>query len=182
MIAWAAETAGAAAEHGAQHAEPFWGAAEFWVAIAFFVLLFLLARRVYRVVVVALDDRADKIKNRLDEASRLAEEAQAMLAAYERKQRDAAAESDAILADARREAERLTNDAKADLEQTLKRREAQALDRIAQAEQAAIAEVRGRAVDVAIEATRALLAERLTATQGDALVSAAIEELPAKLH
>ena len=131
---------------------------------------------------MALDDRAEKIRNRIDEASRLAEEAQAMLATYERKQRDAAEEAEAILAGARREAERLAADAKEDLERALKRREAQAMERIAQAEKAAIAEVRARAVDVAIEATRRLLAERLTPKQADALIDAAIAELPKKLH
>ena len=105
-----------------------------------------------------------------------------MLASYERKQRDAAEEAESILTAARREAERLAADAKVDLEHALKRREVQALERIAQAEQAAIAEVRGRAVDVAIEATRRLLAEQLTSAQRNALIDSAIGELPKLLH
>jgi F-type H+-transporting ATPase subunit b len=175
----AAQHAAAAAEHGS---ELLFTTAEFWVAIALLILLYLIGRRVYRVVVVALDERAEKIKNRIDEASRLAEEAQTLLASYERKQRDAAEEAEAILAGARHEAERLSDDAKQDLERALKRREAQAMERITQAEKAAIAEVRARAVDVAIEATRRLLAERLTAKQADSLINAAIAELPKKLH
>ena len=178
MNAWAAETAA----HGAAHAEPFYATAEFMVLIALAVFVFLIGRRAFNLLGVALDDRAEKIKNRIDEAARLADEAQAMLATYERKQRDAAEEADSILAGARREAERLTADAKRDLEAALKRREAQAMERIAQAEKAAIDEVRGRAVDVAIEATRKLLAERLTPKQQGALIDAAIAELPKRLH
>ena len=176
------ESTGQATGHEAAHAEPFYTAAEFWVAIGLGIFLFFVAKRAFNLIAVALDDRAERIKNRLDEASKLAEDAQAMLATYERKQRDAAEEAEAILARARREAERLEADAKQELERALKRREAQAVERIAQAEQAAIAEVRARAADVAIEASRRLLAERLTAGQADALIDAAISELPEKLH
>jgi F-type H+-transporting ATPase subunit b len=171
-----------AAGEAAAHVEPFYVTAEFWVAVALAIFLFFVARRIYRVIVVALDDRAEKIRSRIDEAGRLAEEAQTLLASYERKQRDAAEEAEAILSRAMREAERVAIDAKADLERTLKRREAQAMERIAQAEKAAVAEVRARAVDVAIEATRRLLAERLTPKQANALIDAAIDELPKKLH
>lgn len=185
MIAWAQEAAHGAAQatgEAAAHVERFYVTAEFWVAVALAIFLFFVARRAYRLMVVALDDRAEKIKNRIDDAGRLAEEAQALLLSYERKQRDAAEEAEAILSRARREAGRLTEDARADLERLLKRREAQATERIAQAEKAAVAEVRARAVDVAIEATRRLLAERLTPKQADGLIEAAIDELPKKLH
>ena len=178
MNAWAAETAA----HGAQSIEPFYATAEFMVAIAMLVFLFFVGRRAFNLLGVALDDRAEKIKDRIDEAARLADEAQTTLASYERKQRDAAEEAESILTAARREAERLAADAKVDLEHALKRREVQALERIAQAEQAAIAEVRGRAVDVAIEATRRLLAEQLTPAQRNALIDSAIGELPKLLH
>jgi F-type H+-transporting ATPase subunit b len=191
MMAWAQEHGSSAVEHGkeaAQHAAAatehgeVFTTAEFWVAIALAIFLFFVARRAYRIIVIALDDRAEKIKNRIDEAGRLAEEAQALLASYERKQRDAAEEAEAIIAGARREAERLSADAKEDLERALRRREAQAMERIAQAEAAAIAEVRARAVDVAMEATRRLMAERLTPQQADGLIDAAIAELPKKLQ
>ncbi|MBK8209889.1 MAG: F0F1 ATP synthase subunit B [Rhodospirillales bacterium] len=178
MNAWAAETAA----HAAEHAEPFYATAEFMVAVALAVFVFLIGRRAFNLLGVALDDRAEKIKNRIDEAARLADEAQAMLATYERKQRDAAEEATSILTGAQREAERLAVDAKRELENALKRREAQALERIAQAEKAAVDEVRGRAVDVAIEATRKLLAERLTPKQQGSLIDAAIAELPKRLH
>lgn len=174
-----------AAEHGAAAAhasEPFYATAEFWVAIGFFILLALIGKRAYRLVVVALDERADRIRSRIDEAARLAEEAQALLATYERKQRDAAGEAEQILADARREVDRLTEHAAAELDRSLQRREEMAIDRIAQAEAAAIAEVRTRAVDVAMQASERLLVEKMTPKQADALIDAAIAELPQKLH
>jgi F-type H+-transporting ATPase subunit b len=185
MQAWAQEATHSetqATGHEAAQVDPFYVTAEFWVTIALVIFLLLVLRRIIRVVVVALDDRAEKIRNRIDDASRLADEAQTLLASYERKQRDATEEAEAILAGARREAERLSADAREDLERALKRREAQAIERIAQAEKAAVAEVRARAVDVAIEATRRLLAQRLTPKQSDDLINSAISELPKKLH
>ena len=179
---WAAD----AAEKGhaaAQHApEPFYATAEFWVAVGLVIFLVLVGKRAYRLAVVALDERAERIRGRIEETARLAEEAQALLATYERKQRDATGEAEQILADARREVDRLTEQAAADLERSLERREELAIERIAQAEAAAVAEVRTRAVDVAMQATERLLVEKMTPKQSDALINAAIAELPAKLH
>lgn len=155
---------------------------EFWVAVGFVILIGLIGKRAYRLVVVSLDERAERIRGRIDEAARLAEEAQALLATYERKQRDAAGEVEQILTDARREVDRLAEQAAADLERSLRRREEMAIERIAHAEAAAVAEVRSRAVDVAIQATERLLVDKMTPKQADALVDAAIAELPAKLH
>lgn len=178
---WSAYAAEAA--HGAEHAaEPFYATAEFWVAVGLVIFLALVGKRAYRLIIVGLDERAERIRARLEEAGRLAEEAQALLATYERKQRDAASEAEAIVADARREADRLAEQASADLQRSLARREEAALERIAQAEAAALAEVRTRAVDVAMQATQTLLVQKLTPAQSDALIDAAIAELPQKLH
>jgi F-type H+-transporting ATPase subunit b len=169
---------------GAAHEAPvaFYATAEFWVAIGFIILLALIGKRAYRLVIVSLDERAERIRGRIDETARLAEEAQALLATYERKQRDAAGEAEQILADSRREVDRLTEHAAAELERSLRRREEMAIERISQAEAAAVAEVRTRAVDVAIEATQRLITAKMTPKQSDALIDAAIAELPGKLH
>ena len=110
--------------------------------------------------------------------------AQAALASFQRKQRDALAEAEEIVAHARLEAERLREKALAELEETFKRRESQADDRIQQAQQAAAMEVRNSAVDVAVAATRRLIAQQLQkdAARSAALIDAAIEDLPKRLH
>lgn len=177
MQAWAAEVVG----EEAAHAEPFYASAEFWVAIGFIIFVILTARTVFRVVTVALDDRADRIKAQIDEATRLADEAQDLLASYERKQQEASEEAREIVERARREADRLTERATEDLERALKRREELAMERLAQAEQAAVAEVRSRAVDVALAATANVLAAQAKGKKADALIDATIQELPEKL-
>lgn len=181
MEAWASEAAGhhAAAGHAA---EPFYASATFWVGVGFVLLVVLTSRIVYRVVTVALDDRAEKIKNQIDEAARVAEEAQELLASYERKQKEAAEEAESIVEHARQEAARLGENAALELERSLARRRQQAMDRIAQAEASAIAHVRDHAIDVAMAATERLLSQKLKGKSADALIDAAIEDLPKNLH
>jgi len=183
MAGWAAMAAETAAEHGADYAaEPFYMTADFWVFVAFVLFVGLVGRTAYRVIVAALDERAQRIKDQVDEATRLAEEAQQLLATYERKQRDAAAEAETVVEMARREADRLADQAEKDLERSLKRREQLAFDRIAQAEAAAVAEVRAKASEIALDATRRLVIERVTDRRAGALIDAAIEELPKRLN
>jgi F-type H+-transporting ATPase subunit b len=156
--------------------------AEFWVAIAFVIFALFMVWKATKPMMAALDARAERIKTELDEAKRLREEAQKLLAEYQRKERDAAKEAEAMLAHAREEATRLRAKAAEDLKASVKRREQQALDRIAQAEAQAEAQVRAQAVDLAVAATRQILADKLDETQAARLVDEALEDLPGKLN
>lgn len=175
MQAWAAEAAGT-------QAESFWMAPEFWVAVAFVILVALAGRAVLRIVTTGLDARADAIRARVNEAEKLREEAQELLASYQRKQRDAAEETARMLERAREESAKLRARAAEGLERSVKRREQLAMERIAQAEATATQEIRDAAVEVALEATRRALADKLSERKADALVDDAIKALPGKLH
>lgn len=155
---------------------------ETWVALAFLVFVALVWKPTQKAILGALDDRSSRIAKELNEAARLRDEAQALLTQYQAKHRDALKEAEGIIAHAREEAERLGKQAARDLEASLKRREDLAMQRIAQAEQQAAADVRTAAVDVAIAATERLLREKLDGAKGDALIDQAIKELPGKLH
>jgi F-type H+-transporting ATPase subunit b len=155
---------------------------EFWVAIGFLLLMAAIARPGWRAMAAALDARAARIRASLDDAARLREEAQHLLAEYQRKQRDAAREIDELLASARAEAERAGRNAAEAIGSALERREQLALDKIAQAEVDALQAVRNAAVDVAIAATRKLLAEKMDAATAAGLIDRTIAELPRKLH
>ena len=180
-FAAAAEHGAAVAEHAAHHG-PFYTEAHFWVDVAFILVVALAYRPVSRAIGAGLDARAAKIKARLDEAHKLREEAQEMLATYQRKQRDAMKEAEEIIAHAKAEAERLAKQAAKDLEVSMKRREQMALDRIAQAEAQAVKEVQNLAVDVAIGAAQKVIGDSMNAAQTTQLVDAAIKDLPGKFH
>ncbi|MEA1675753.1 F0F1 ATP synthase subunit B [Nitrospirillum sp. BR 11163] len=155
----------------------------FWVGVAFVVFFALVIwKGGFGALGKSLDARAEKIRLEIETAQKLRQDAEAALTAYQKKQRDAMKEADAIIAAAREEADRIRQHAEADLEATLKRREAQALEKIAQAEAAALQQVRSLAVDVALAATETLLAQTIDQSRSDAMVASAIEELPGKLH
>lgn len=129
-----------------------------------------------------LDKRADGIKSELDEAKALRDEAQSILASYERKQQEVAEQSERIIAHAKEEAQLAANQAKQDLEASIARRLAAAEDQIASAEAAAVKEVRDTAVNVAVAAAGDVIAKGMTAAKGNALIDSAIAGLDDKLH
>lgn len=154
----------------------------FWVLVAFVILISLLAKPIGGAVSTALDKRADKIRDEIDEAEKLREEAQELLAEYERKQRDTTQAAAAILAHAREEAERLAAQGAENLTQALKRRQQQALDRIAQAEAEAVDQIRALAVDVALDTAERIMSEQLKGKKADALVDDAIKGIAGHLN
>lgn len=154
----------------------------FWVAVSLVIFAALVWRPIAKSVPKALDDRAARIKAEMDEAEKLRVEAQELLAQYQRKQREVAIESESIVRHAREETNRMAAEGKARLEAALKRREKTALERIRRAEEQAMAAVRAHAVDLAVAATRELLAQRLTPAKDDALIDQAIKELPERLR
>ncbi len=155
--------------------------ATFWVGLAFVVFAALMAYfGVHKMILGGLDERAQKIQTELAEAKRLREEAQALLATYERKQRDAVADAEAMLEHAREEARREAALAEAKLAETISRREALSLEKIALAEAQAVTEVRDAAIDAAIEAAGRVIEDKLDEGRSDRLVDEAIGDL--RLH
>lgn len=156
--------------------------AEFWVALSFAIFVIVMFKPAKRMLTGALDQRIAQIRQEVEEAQRLRKEAQAALASYQRRQREVHQEAENIVAHAREEAERARARAAAELDEAITRREQQAAAKIAQAEAAAIDEIRERAVDLAIAAAGELLAEKMFGKAGGETLSSAIEELPDKLH
>jgi F-type H+-transporting ATPase subunit b len=133
--------------------------AEAWVAVAFVLFLGLLVYMgAHRRVLDGIDARRTRIKSELDEAVRLRQEAQAVLAEFERKGREAETEAAAIIAGAKAEAERLAVEAKARMEDFVVRRTKMAETKIAQAEAQAVADVRSAAAEIAVAAAEKILA------------------------
>ncbi|MDW3183242.1 F0F1 ATP synthase subunit B [Roseobacter sp.] len=129
-----------------------------------------------------LDKRADGIQSELDEARALRDEAQSLLASYERKQREVQEQADRIVAAAKEEATVAAEQARADLAVSLERRMAAAQEQIENAQSAAIKEVRDQSVTVAMSVARDVIAKQMTAAQGNSLIDSAIQEVDAKLH
>ena len=154
----------------------------FWVGLAFVLVVGYLARPIALSVSASLDSRADKIRTHIEDARKLREEAQALLAEYQRKQRDALSEAESIVAQAKEEASRMKIQAEKDLEHSIERRKSQAVERIAQSEAQAIASVRNTAVDMAVAAAEKLITDQMNGDRQAALVDQSIQDLPGRLN
>ena len=156
--------------------------AAFWATIALFVFIGVaLYLKLPGMIAKSLDGRIKAIENELAEAERLRLEAKFLLEEYESKRQAAASEAESIVAAAREEAFRMTAEAKISLETLITRRTKAVEDKIAQAESQAVAEVRARSADVAVEAARVLLTKQMS-SKGGALVDQAIKDVGAKLN
>ncbi|HHG91292.1 MAG TPA: ATP F0F1 synthase subunit B [Devosia sp.] len=154
----------------------------FWAAVGYFIFFgILIYIKVPKLLAKALDGRIAKIQTDLDEAKQLREDAQALLAEYERKRKAAESEAEEIVTAAKEESERMAEEAKVALEELIVRRTKAVEDKIAQAEAQAVAEVRSRSAEVAVEAARVLLVEQM-ADKGDALVEEAIKDVGNRIN
>jgi F-type H+-transporting ATPase subunit b len=159
------------------------GNTNFIVLLAFLLFVgILIYAKVPAKVTSMLDARAVQIRADLEEAKALREEAQTILASYERKQKDVQAQAERIVTSAREEAMSAAAQAKEDLKVSIARRLAAAEDRIASAEAGALREVREKAVSVAVAAAGDLLAKRMTAETADAMIDASLAQVDARLH
>ena len=163
--------------------EPFYADPTFWVAASTVVFVGgILWKKVHHAIGEMLDARGEEIRKQIEEAKSLRDEAEQMLLDYQRKQRDAEKEAADMVAQAEDDAKILTEAAKGDIAALVERRTRAAEDKINQAEAAAVKEVQAVAVNVAVEAATAVLADTLKGKAGKALADAAIAEVDSKLH
>ncbi|HEY3640406.1 MAG TPA: ATP F0F1 synthase subunit B [Xanthobacteraceae bacterium] len=157
--------------------------AEFWVAVAFVAFLgVLIYFGVHEMMVNYIDQRRDRIKAELDEALRLKEEALALLAQYQRKQREVEQEAAGIIAGAAAEAERMMAEAKAKMEEFIARRGKMAETKIAQAEAQALADVRAAAAEAAVSAAGTILTGAVKGEVAERLIGKGIDDVKTKLN
>jgi F-type H+-transporting ATPase subunit b len=155
----------------------------FWVLLAFLLVVALLWRAgVHKMIAKGLDKRAQDIADELDRARALRDEAQELLAKYQRRQREAEEEAAGIIEQAKRDAQRIAAEARVKIEEQIERRAKSAEDKIDRAEAQAVAEMRGATADLAIEAAREIIRARMDQGAQAALAERAIDELRTKLH
>jgi F-type H+-transporting ATPase subunit b len=156
---------------------------EFWVAVAFVILMALFIYvGVPKTVLKTLDHRADRIKAELDDARRLKDEAAKVLADYKARRATAEKEAADIVASAKAEAERIAAEAKTKMEDFVARRTKTAEGKIALAEAQALADVRAAAADAAVAAASTILSQTVKGRVADDLLSKGIADVRQKLN
>ncbi|WP_322988616.1 F0F1 ATP synthase subunit B [Hoeflea sp.] len=157
--------------------------ATFWAFIGLVIFLGILAYvKVPAMLAAALDKRSDQIRNELEQATKLREEAQQLLAEYQRKRKEAEVEAAGLLSAAEKEAALLREEAKVKTEEFVSRRTAMAEQKIRQAEADAINEVRASAVDLAITAAENLIGAKVDSKVSGSLFKSSLEEFKKQLN
>ena len=155
---------------------------EFWVLVSFLIFFGLFGARLWSTVAGLLDARAASVRAELNEAAKLRAEAEQMLKDAQAQREAALQEARDLMERSRAEAARVTRDAAIEAEAAARRREHQALDRIASAEKAVVTEIRDLASELATQAARQVIAATLSPEDDAELVNEAIGNLPRALR
>ncbi len=154
----------------------------FWVAVSFVIFMALVAKPACKILAKMLDQRSAKIRQELEDATRLKEEAQNLLAQIEQQHRKLSEESKNILSHAQAESAHIRKEAEARLEYDLNKRTELAMQKIAQAEAAVVSEIQRNAVDITLAAARTLIVENLGKEVAEEIIAKAISDINRKLH
>ena len=171
--AFAAEQAAHTAAHGSFLQDP-----TFWVAVSFFITLFALIKLGGKSVCSYLDARAENISSKLEEAKKLREDAQALLAEYQQRQHDVDKKTEAMLQKAQEDAEKVKAEMQKQFDEGLNKREALTLKRLSMAEEKAMKEIRDLAIDISLASVEKIFSKNLAGEAGDKLIEDSIALLP----
>jgi F-type H+-transporting ATPase subunit b len=155
---------------------------EVWVAIAFVIFVALAMKFLVPMIGKNLDERAHKIREQLEQASRLRAEAAELLASYQRQHEEKLNEAEAMIAQAQKDAAALRAQAEQDLKTALDRRRQQAEEKIARAETDAVADIRLHMIDIATQAARQIISTQLQAQKDDPAVAHALTAIAQQIH
>ena len=153
-----------------------------WVLLGFLIFVGFIYKRAANIVTTKLDERAENIRKQIEEARTLREEAQAMLAQYQRQQRDAEKAAAELVSEAKVQAEHILKQAQVDAEAAAERQKKMAEARIAQMEAHAVTEIRAVAAEVAVQATRSLIEQKVDAKKAGDILADSIEKLPSRIN
>ena len=155
---------------------------ELWIAVSFLIFVALFARYVAPMILRSLDGRAAKIRDQLEQASRLRAEAEALLHAYQAEREAKEKEAESIILSAQKDAEELRTRAAADLKASIDRRSQQAVEKIARAEQDAMASIRNEMIESATKAVREIIRTQLETGGEDQAVARALQAIEQQIH
>lgn len=175
----AAETVADVIETTAQeiggHEEVFYQSAEFWVAMSFVLVVVGLARPIGKVMHSLLQKRGENIAERISSAATLKEDAQKLLAQYEKKYREAEQEAQEILSRSEKEINFFKKESMSKLEAEMANKERDAKARIAAAQDKAVKEISAMTSEVTIKAVKDVLRRQLTEKEIDRLIDESID-------
>lgn len=155
---------------------------QIWLLFSFLIFCFILVKYGKSAILNMLDSRIEGIRSELETSESLRVEAQELLAQYQRKQRDAEQEAEAIIAKAEQHALSIRKTAEKHLSETLQRREQQLKERLMQMEESAIQEIREHAANLAVQATAQIIAKNMDKKSSERLMDDSVQAVAKNIH
>lgn len=149
-----------------------------WVFIAFLIFVSIaLYLKVPKMVTKLLDEQIDKIRNDLDDARELKENANSLLAEYERKIESANKEVEIIINQAKTNAEIYEKESNIKIEEFILRSEKQSVEKIQQAEKSAINKINEEIINISIEVSEKIISNKMDDKNSDQLFESSIDQI-----
>lgn len=165
-------------EHISDHShEVFYLSAEFWVATAFVITVLLLFKPIYKALNGMISKRIEYIRRRLENAAEIQNDAEKLLASYERKFRNVKKEAEAILRKSQNEIDYIRKASLSRLEQDMSQKEKDVAEKLQGAKDKASQEISDAASSLSIKAVRAIIKNKLTTKDFTKLIDQSIKKL-----
>ena len=151
--------------------------ASFWVAVSFFIFVGLLIYfKIPQKIKTTLENNISNIKNQIDEADKLKEDAKNILIEHEKKISNSKTEVKSMITKAGEEAEKNIIKTNQDLHNLMENRKKNAEERIRQLKNQAFKDIKNTSVKIAMESVEKLLKNSLDKSKLDKIYMSSIEE------
>ena len=151
--------------------------ATFWVMVSFFLFIGLLIYfQIPQKIKTSLDENIGGIKNQIDEADKLKEDAKNILTEHEKKISNSKAEVESLISKANEEAEKNVIKTNQNFHNLMDNRKKNAEERIKQLKNQALKDIKNTSVKIAIESVEKLLKNSLDKSKLDKIYTSSIEE------
>ena len=151
--------------------------ATFWVMISFFAFIGLLIYfKIPQKVKATLEDNINNIKNQIDEADKLKEDAKNILTEHEKKISNSKAEVKQMIGKANEEVEKNVLKTNQEFHNLMESRKKNAEERIKQLKNQALKDIKNASVKVAIDSVEKLIKNSLDKSKLDKIYSSSLEE------
>ena len=157
--------------------EIFYQSAEFWVAVTFVLTIILLCKPIYKAVNAMITQNINNIRNQIDEAQKLQNDAEKLLASYERKFCNVNEETDNIIKKAQNEIEYIRKASLSHLEQEMKQKEKDVAEKLQNAKNNALKEISATATTLSIKTVKEILQNKISSQDVSKLIDTSIEKI-----
>jgi F-type H+-transporting ATPase subunit b len=149
-----------------------------WIGLTFLILLVLLRKFAWGPITSALSEREDKIRESMEQAEKALAEAKQLQADNDKARREAEAQAQSILREAREEAERMRGEEVNKTRDQIQHLQEAAQTEIEREKQSALDSLRQEVADLAVSAAEKILRENLDADRQKKIVKDFLSDLP----